>query len=103
MRTALPDESLKISPFLKILVRLLTSMAQMKESTEDLSGVLAVGNVGSGLHAERDSTRSAAEMNRDWKGEWMCTSVNYYFSAKNPNAESVNSFFKFTTVSNPST
>ena len=70
MRTALPDESLKISPFLKILARLLTSMAQMKESTGDLSGVLAVRNAGSGLHAERDSTRSAAEMNRDWKGEW---------------------------------
>ena len=69
MRTALPDESLKISPFLKILVRLLTSMAQMKESTGDLSGIWAVGTAGSGLHAERDSKRSAAEMNKDWKGE----------------------------------
>ena len=70
MRTALPDESLKISPFLKILVRLLTSMAHMKESTGDFSGVLAAGNVSSGLHAERDSTRSAAEIKKDCKGEW---------------------------------
>jgi len=45
-------------------------MAHMKESTGDFSGVLAAGNVSSGLHAERDSTRSAAEIKKDCKGEW---------------------------------